>query len=225
MRRMLFTVSVFALVTAALPAAAQPVSPLRFAQPRAILSPGGTPGDYGWNTPGGLVTLRLVERNLRNGMVQYRLHGAWPGGGDILGTATLNPAGTCSVVVNERHDGALVVRFEEAGHSSDPGTARVVLLAWNPAVNAPRSLGVWDGSSTDTPPAWARVVQQGGGACSRIAACCHAYVAAMGSSVPASTCDAYNNVAGMTDPLCDQTLAGYRSGFQAMGRAVPPACL
>ncbi|MCB9592961.1 MAG: hypothetical protein H6719_09540, partial [Sandaracinaceae bacterium] len=64
----------------------------------------------------------------------------------------------------------------------------------------------------------------GGGSCSRIAACCRAYVSAMGASVPASTCDAYNNVAGMQDSMCDQTMAGYRTGLQAMGRDVPSEC-
>lgn len=64
----------------------------------------------------------------------------------------------------------------------------------------------------------------GGGACSRIAACCRAYVGAMGASVPASTCDAYNNVAGMQDSMCEQTMAGYRTGLQAMQKAVPADC-
>lgn len=64
----------------------------------------------------------------------------------------------------------------------------------------------------------------GGGSCSRIADCCRAYVSAMGASVPASTCDAYNNVAGMQDSVCDQSMAGYRSGLTAMQKEVPAAC-
>ena len=64
----------------------------------------------------------------------------------------------------------------------------------------------------------------GGGACSRIAACCRAYVAAMGATVPASTCDAYDNVAGLQDSVCETTMAGYRTGLQAMQKAVPSEC-
>ncbi len=64
----------------------------------------------------------------------------------------------------------------------------------------------------------------GGGACSRIAGCCRAYVNAMGATVPASTCDAYNNVTGMQDSLCEQTMAGYRAGLQAMQKSVPSEC-
>jgi len=64
----------------------------------------------------------------------------------------------------------------------------------------------------------------GGGSCSRVAACCRAYVAAMGGSIPASTCDAYNNIAGMQDSMCDSTMAGYRSGLTAMQKAVPTEC-
>jgi collagen type III alpha len=64
----------------------------------------------------------------------------------------------------------------------------------------------------------------GGGPCSRIADCCRAYVDAMGGSVPANTCDAYDNVVGLQDATCEQTMAGYRSGLQAMNKAVPAAC-
>jgi hypothetical protein len=64
----------------------------------------------------------------------------------------------------------------------------------------------------------------GGGSCSRIAECCRAYIDAMGGSVPASTCDAYNNVANLQDSVCDQTIAGYRSGLTAMQKTVPAAC-
>ena len=64
----------------------------------------------------------------------------------------------------------------------------------------------------------------GGGACSRMGACCRAYVAAMGASVPASTCDAYNDVTGMPDSMCSQSMAGYRAGLQAMQKAVPTEC-
>jgi len=64
----------------------------------------------------------------------------------------------------------------------------------------------------------------GGGACSRIADCCRAYVAAMGASVFVSICDAYSSVQGMQDSLCEQTMAGYRTGLTAMQKAVPAAC-
>ena len=64
----------------------------------------------------------------------------------------------------------------------------------------------------------------GGGACSRVADCCRAYVGEMGGTVPASTCDAYNNVTGMQDSLCEQTIAGYRGGLTAMSKTVPAAC-
>ena len=64
----------------------------------------------------------------------------------------------------------------------------------------------------------------GGGACSRISGCCRAYIAAMGASVPASTCDAYDNVVGMQDSVCESAIAGYRSGLQAMQKAVPSEC-
>lgn len=63
-----------------------------------------------------------------------------------------------------------------------------------------------------------------GGACSRIAACCRAYVNAMGAAVPASTCDAYNNVAGMPDSTCASAIAGYRSGLGAMNKSIPSEC-
>jgi hypothetical protein len=63
-----------------------------------------------------------------------------------------------------------------------------------------------------------------GGACQRLGPCCRAYVAAMGN-MPATTCDAYNTIpAGMTDSMCDQTMAGYRSGLTVMNRAVPAEC-
>ncbi|MBX3269551.1 MAG: hypothetical protein KF729_04790 [Sandaracinaceae bacterium] len=64
----------------------------------------------------------------------------------------------------------------------------------------------------------------GGGSCSRIAECCRAYIEAMGGSVPANTCDAYNNISHLTDDVCDQTMAGYRTGLSAMQKAVPAAC-
>ena len=64
----------------------------------------------------------------------------------------------------------------------------------------------------------------GGGSCGRMQACCRAYVAAMGASVPASTCDAYNDVSGMPDSMCSQSMAGYRAGLQAMQKAVPSEC-
>ncbi|MBX3275992.1 MAG: hypothetical protein KF729_37415, partial [Sandaracinaceae bacterium] len=64
----------------------------------------------------------------------------------------------------------------------------------------------------------------GGGACSRIAGCCRGYIDAMGGTVPASTCDAYNNVVGMQDSLCEQTIAGYRSGLSAMNKTIPADC-
>ncbi len=64
----------------------------------------------------------------------------------------------------------------------------------------------------------------GGGPCSRISACCRAYVNAMGATVPASTCDAYNNVAALQDSVCEQTIAGYRTGLSAMQKAIPSEC-
>ena len=63
----------------------------------------------------------------------------------------------------------------------------------------------------------------GGGACARIEACCRAYVEAMGT-VPASTCDGYQNAAAMPESACSQTMAGYRQGLTALGRDVPSAC-
>ena len=63
-----------------------------------------------------------------------------------------------------------------------------------------------------------------GGACSRMAACCRAYVSAMGGSVPTSTCDAYNDVSNIPDSVCTQTMAGYRSGLSAMQKAIPADC-
>ena len=80
---------------------------------------------------------------------------------------------------------------------------------------------------TDTPaeePSGGAAAGGGGGACSRVADCCRAYVGEMGGSVPASTCDAYNNVTGMQDSLCEQTIAGYRGGLTAMSKTVPAAC-
>lgn len=64
----------------------------------------------------------------------------------------------------------------------------------------------------------------GGGACSRVQACCRAYVQAMGATVPANTCDAYSNVANMPDSLCESTISGYRSGLAAMQKAIPADC-
>ncbi|MFK7989199.1 MAG: hypothetical protein AB8I08_24480 [Sandaracinaceae bacterium] len=64
----------------------------------------------------------------------------------------------------------------------------------------------------------------GGGACSRVAACCRAYVAAMGATVPASTCDAYNDVTHIPEATCSSTIAGYRTGLAAMQKAVPTEC-
>ena len=63
-----------------------------------------------------------------------------------------------------------------------------------------------------------------GGACSRMGPCCRAYVAAMGASIPASTCDAYNDVSNMPDSMCSQSMAGYRAGLQAMQKTVPTEC-
>jgi hypothetical protein len=79
--------------------------------------------------------------------------------------------------------------------------------------------------STDPAPAADEAAPAaGGGACSRMAACCRAYVAAMGATVPASTCDAYNDVSNMPDSMCSQSMAGYRAGLQAMQKAVPSEC-
>ena len=64
----------------------------------------------------------------------------------------------------------------------------------------------------------------GGGACSRVAGCCRAYIDAMGGSVPTSTCDAYNNVVGMPDATCESAIAGYRSGLTALNKTVPSEC-
>ena len=64
----------------------------------------------------------------------------------------------------------------------------------------------------------------GGGACSRVAGCCRAYIDAMGGTVPTSTCDAYSNVAAMPDTACESAISGYRSGLTAMNKAVPTEC-
>lgn len=64
----------------------------------------------------------------------------------------------------------------------------------------------------------------GGGACDRVGPCCRAYVAAMGAAVPASTCDAYNDVANIPEATCESAISGYRSGLTALGREVPSEC-
>ncbi len=63
-----------------------------------------------------------------------------------------------------------------------------------------------------------------GTACSRVEACCRAYIEAMGTGAPASSCDVYQNVAAMPETTCANTIAGYRSGLSALGRAIPAAC-
>ena len=110
-----------------------------------------------------------------------------------------------------------------------------ILAAWSVlALIVACNLDLGDTSSSEPVPVPAEPVAEpsggggggggGGGSCSRIAACCRAYIDAMGGTVPASTCDAYNNVAGMQDSLCDQTMAGYRMGLQAMNKTVPADC-
>jgi hypothetical protein len=63
-----------------------------------------------------------------------------------------------------------------------------------------------------------------GTACARLAPCCRAYVAEMQGSIPASTCDAYNDVTQMSDAVCGQTMVGYRTALTVLGRTVPPEC-
>ncbi|MBX3271486.1 MAG: hypothetical protein KF729_14570 [Sandaracinaceae bacterium] len=109
-----------------------------------------------------------------------------------------------------------------------------ILAAWSVlALIVACNLDLGDTASSDPVPVPSEPVAEpvaepsgggGGGSCSRIAACCRAYIDAMGGTVPTSTCDAYNNVVGMQDSLCDQTMAGYRAGLQAMNKTVPADC-
>jgi hypothetical protein len=62
-----------------------------------------------------------------------------------------------------------------------------------------------------------------GSACARVAPCCRAYVAAMGT-IPASTCDAYHDVSAMPESMCQSAIDGWRGGLSATNRAVPPEC-
>jgi hypothetical protein len=59
-------------------------------------------------------------------------------------------------------------------------------------------------------------------ACSRVAACCRAFVTEMGQE--ASTCDAYNDTSMIPEANCQSTIDGYRSGLQALGRTIPADC-
>lgn len=81
-----------------------------------------------------------------------------------------------------------------------------------------------DGASAIPPTDPSADPAAGGSACSRVAACCRAYVAEMGAAVPASTCDAYNDTSMIPETTCQSTIDGYRSGLQALGRNVPAEC-
>lgn len=71
----------------------------------------------------------------------------------------------------------------------------------------------------------------GGSGCGRAKACCEAYADAMaGSAMGAasadqirSTCSSYDNPA-MPASSCDQVVAGYVTGLNALNIAVPSAC-
>lgn len=136
------------------------VSRRRLAEPYTLFLLDGETRVYDWHAPTGpTVRLSVRTRAGTNGYGQVKLRGEWEGTTEVLGTAHLPFSPYVSVTLNERDDGRLVVRFEGSGHSSEPGSARVILFEWNTAAHAVRSVGVWDGVDDEWTPEWALVSQ------------------------------------------------------------------
>ena len=136
------------------------VSRRRLAEPYTLFLLDDETRVYDWHAPTGpTVRLSVRTRAGTDGYGQVKLRGEWEGTTEVLGTAHLPFSPYVSVTLNERDDGRLVVRFEGSGHSSEPGSARVILFEWDATAHAVRSVGVWDGVDDELTPDWALVSQ------------------------------------------------------------------
>lgn len=74
------------------------------------------------------------------------------------------------------------------------------------------------------PPPSAPGAAAAGGVCMRAARCCRAYMETMGTPANASICSNYENMPIAGESGCQSAITGWRTGLNALRRAVPADC-